>query len=131
MIDTAVDASHPVLLGQRIETRALYTPKGRSAPADHGTAIAALLIGKPSKDGLGGLLPGAELKAANIFELSETGEPVGHASSFLRAINWLVRMHVDVVNIGLTSANNKMVRKAMKRAVDFGLIVVAAAGNHG
>lgn len=129
MIDTAVDVRHPSLVGQKIETRAVFNPGRRPGPAGHGTAIAALLIGKPSDKGWGGLLPGAELKAANIFEVNKIGKAIGKASSLLKAINWLVREKVHVANIGLTGANNKTVRKALKVSRKAGLVVVAAVGN--
>ena len=34
-------------------------------------AIAAMLVGRSSSKGWGGILPGAELKAANVFEYNE------------------------------------------------------------
>lgn len=39
----------------------------RPAPADHSTAIAALLVGRPELDGFAGLLSGADLYAARVF----------------------------------------------------------------
>ncbi len=129
MIDTAVDVNHPALAGQKIETRAVFNPMRRPGPAGHGTAVAALLVGQPSDKGWGGLLPGADLKAANIFEISKTGKTLGKASSLLKAVNWLVREKVHVANIGLTGANNKTVRKALRVARKYGLVVVAAVGN--
>ena len=131
MIDTAVDKTHPALIGQRLTTRVTHDPRARSGPAEHGTSIAAMFIGKPGPEGWGGLVPGAELMAANIFEVAASGKSLGRASSLLKGINWLARKKVDVVNIGLTGANNKTVRKAMFIAKNNGMIVVAAAGNRG
>ncbi len=64
MIDGAVDVRHPALSGQDIEYRSFHRPDGRQGQTDHGTAIAAMLVGKPA---WGGLLPGAYLMAGNIF----------------------------------------------------------------
>ena len=131
MIDTAVDLDHPALKGQRITTRVAHNPLARSGPADHGTSIAALFVGKPSPKGWGGFVPNAEVFAANIFELNASGKSVGRASSLLRGMSWLARKKVVVVNIGLTGANNKTVRKAIDIAKKSGLVVVAAVGNRG
>ena len=47
-IDAAVELTHDALRGQRIQYRS-YHRKGRTAgPADHGTAVAGILVGKPS-----------------------------------------------------------------------------------
>jgi hypothetical protein len=131
MIDTAIDQSHPALIGQRLTVRVAHDPRARSGPAEHGTSIAAMFIGNPGPKGWGGLVPGAELFAANIFEITASGKSVGRASSLLRAINWLARRKITIVNIGLTGANNKTVRRAMTIAKNNGMIVVAAAGNWG
>ncbi len=131
MIDTAIDMSHPALTGQRVTIRVAHDPRARSGPAGHGTSVAAMLVGKPSPKGWGGLVPGAELFAANIFEITASGKSLGRASSLLRAMNWLARRKVHIVNIGLTGANNKTVRKAMSVAQNKSMVVVAAVGNRG
>ena len=127
-IDSPVDLSHPALEGQRIEFRSFHKEGRRLGPADHGTAVAAMLVGKPS---WGGLLPGAELFAANMFEINETGKIVGSGMGLLKAVDWLAGKSVQVVNLSVAGGDNKVVRTAFDRAREKGLVLVAAAGNWG
>lgn len=131
MIDSGVDLKHPALKDQRITVKAVHSRKFRAAGQDHGTAVAALLVGKPGPKGWGGLLPRARLSVANIFGINDEGRTVGTAGSLLRGINWLVARKVHVVNIGITGADNRNVRRAMTVAQKHDLIVVAAVGNRG
>lgn len=132
MIDTGVELRHPALSGAEIAYRAFNNPARRPGSADHGTAIASMMVGKPIKGkGWGGLLPGARLSAANIFEINERGKMLGSAAGFLRAVDWMAERRVHVVNMSIAGPDNKIVRKAMQRARWKGLILVAAAGNNG
>lgn len=131
MIDSGVDRRHPALKGKDIQVRNVHDPKLRSGSFQHGTAIAALLIGNPADRGWGGLLPGASLRVANIFAVNAEGRTIATSGSLLRGINWLARQKVHAVNIGVTGANNKNVRKAMTIALKKDLVLVAAVGNKG
>ena len=132
MIDTGVELGHPALSGADIDYRIFNNPARSPAPPDHGTAIAAMMVGKPAKGkGWGGLLPGARLNAANIFEITESGKMLGSAGGFLRAIDWMAESRVQTVNMSIAGPDNQIVRLAMERARWRGLIMVAAAGNNG
>jgi hypothetical protein len=132
MIDTGVELGHPALSGADIDYRIFNNPSRSPAPADHGTAIASMMVGKPAKGkGWGGLLPGARLSAANIFEITESGKMLGSAGGFLRAIDWMAESRVQAVNMSIAGPDNQIVRLAMERARWRGLIMVAAAGNNG
>ena len=126
MIDASVDVKHPALKGQRIEFRSFHKAGRRPGPAEHGTAVAGILVGKPK---WGGLLPGAELMAANMFEVNESGRVVGNGIALLKAINWLSQKRVQVINLSVAGADNKVVRKALQRSKKKGMVLVAAAGN--
>ena len=127
-IDTSVDTTHPALQGQRVEFRSFHNAGRRPGPADHGTAIASMLVGTAA---WGGLLPGAELMAANMFEVNETGQVVGSGLGLLKAVDWMVEKQVQVVNLSVAGGDNQIVRRAFDTARDKGLIMVAAAGNWG
>ena len=132
MIDTGVDLQHPALSGAEIDYRAFNNPARSPAPADHGTGIASMMVGRSAKGkGWGGLLPGARLSAANIFEINESGKTLGNAGGFLRAIDWMAERRVHVINMSIAGPDNKIVRLAMEQARWQGLILVAAAGNNG
>ncbi len=131
VIDAPVDTSHPALAGQRIEFRSFHRKSRRAGPADHGTAVAAMLIGQPGPQGWGGILPGAEVKASNIFEYNDSGKLVGNAAALLKALEWMVSEQVHVVNLSVAGADNKTLRHALEQAGRQGLVMVAAAGNWG
>ena len=131
VIDSPVDIDHPALAGQRIAYRSFHNPARELAAADHGTAVSAMLVGKASEAGWGGILPGAELRAANIFELNEKGDLVGNAVGLLKALDWMAAEEVDVVNLSVAGSDNAFLRQALQRAHSRGLIAVAAAGNWG
>lgn len=127
-IDSGVDMSHPALNGQKVEYQA-FTKSGRQpGPPDHGTAVAAMLVGKPD---WGGLLPGAKLYAANMFEIDENGKKVGSAVGLMKAVDWLATKNVHAVNLSIAGSDNKVVRKAFDLAKTANLMLVAAVGNWG
>lgn len=127
-IDSGVDTSHPALSGQNIQYKA-FTKAGRKpGPPDHGTAVAAMLVGKAK---WGGLLPGAKLYAANMFEINEKGKKVGSAIGLMKSIDWLATQKVHAVNLSIAGSDNKVVRKAFDLAKRANLMLIAAVGNWG
>jgi len=132
MIDAGVDLTHPAFAGVDIAYEAFNRPSREPGPPDHGTAIAALMVGRPAAGkGWGGLLPGASLTAANMFEINEKGKVVGNARGLLKAVDWMASRKVPVVNLSIAGPDNKVVRLAFDRARRKGIILVAAAGNWG
>ena len=131
MIDTPVDTAHPAFTGQQLEFRSFHNPDRRPAAASHGTAIAAMMIGRSANRGWGGLLPGVELKAANMFEVNESGKTVGNGAALLKALNWLAGERVHAVNLSVAGPDNKILRLIFDRARRKGLVMIAAAGNWG
>jgi subtilisin family serine protease len=131
MIDSGVDLKHPALIGQNIEFRSFHNRNRKQGPSSHGTAVAAILVGKPGVKGWGGLLPGAELKAANMFEFNKIGKKVGNVIALLKGLNWMAKQKVHVVNLSIAGTNNRAVNKAFKAARKKGLVMVAAVGNWG
>lgn len=130
-IDSGVDMNHPALKGQKVSFRSFHNPKRKQGPSNHGTAVAALLIGKPTPKGWGGILPGAELFAANMFEFNKTGKKVGNVIALLKGLNWIAKQNVHAVNLSIAGSKNRAVDKAFSLAKKKGLVMVAAAGNWG
>jgi hypothetical protein len=130
MIDAAIDGTHPALQGADLEYHSFATPGRRPGSAEHGTAIATLLAGRSDAGrGWGGLLPGAHVAAADIFEVNEQGKSIATARALLQAVEWMVEQEVEVVNLSMAGPDNGVVRLATERALQQGLILVAAAGN--
>jgi len=128
MIDAGVDVNHPALKGQKVTYRSFHDAKRKPGPNVHGTSVAAIMVGRPE---WGGLLPGAELKAANMFEIDENGRKVGNAIGLLKATNWLIEEKVHIINLSVAGADNKVLKRVFDKAVERKLIMVAAAGNWG
>lgn len=128
MIDTGVDVQHPALKGQSIAHRAFPKPGSKPGSSQHGTAIASMLVGKAE---WGGLLPGARLYAANMFEINAKGQEVGSAAALVKAMEWLALLKVHAVNLSITGSDNKLVRRALDIADRAGLLLVASVGSWG
>jgi len=124
MIDTGVARDHPALRRAAIEVR--HLAEGKRADPDHGTAIAALLVGDHGV----GALPGARLLVADVFTRDEEG-PLTGALEIVRGLDWLVRRQVSPINLSLAGPDNAVLRLAVERAVGKGFVLVAAAGNGG
>src|SRR4029077_14991670 len=92
LIDSGVDATHEVFAGVPIQQHGCAQP----APAEHGTAVASLLVGRGSA--MHGAAPGAALYAADVFCGLATG---GNAESVADAFAWLVHEQVPVINVSL------------------------------
>jgi hypothetical protein len=99
---------------------------GASHPDPHGTAVAALMIGRSSR--FNGVAPDASLYAADIYCDSATG---GSASRIAGALAWLAREQIPVVNISLVGPPNRILEQVVKRMVHRGHLLVAAVGNDG
>lgn len=131
IIDGVVDTNHPALAGQRLTYRSFHRKGWRPTAADHGTAIAAMMIGRPADQGFGGVLPGAELFAANIFGKSRDGLVGGDSVAILRALEWMIEMKVHVVNMSFAGGDHKLLRLAIEKARRKGIVAVASVGNWG
>jgi len=129
LIDTAVDRQHSALAGRAVTDRSFIAAGVPPAPPDHGTAVAALLVGAPDSPAAG-LLPAARLYAAAIFALRED-RVVGTTDTIARAVDWLGQQGVRVVNLSLSGPGNQVMRLTVERAHAGGMLLVAAAGNEG
>jgi len=128
MIDSSVDLTHTALKGQRITHLAFAKPGRKPGNGKHGTAIANMLVGKAE---WGGLLPGARLFSANMFEINEHGQMVGSAAALVKSMEWLSTLNVDAVNLSIAGDDNKLVRRALDIADRSGLLLVASVGSWG
>ena len=131
MIDGAIDLEHPAIKGQKVTYKSFHNPARKPGSVDHGTAIGAMLVGKPSEEGFGGILPAAQLFAANIFEVNDAGKSVANATGLLNALDWLASIRPHAINLSLSGVDNRILRLAFAMARKEGLIMVAAAGNWG
>lgn len=130
MIDTAVDPRAPALAGRAITRRRFATSAETPAESDHGTAVAAELIGEAAGD-FPGLLPNATLLAADVFEADATGRLETSTERLVAALEWLAQQHPVVINASLSGPSSPLLGEAVKRLAARGVPLVAAAGNDG
>jgi subtilisin family serine protease len=131
MVDTPVDTGHEALQGQSVVARSFIRPYREPAPAEHGTAIATMLVGRPGDQGWGGLLPRAELFAGNIFAITDSGAEAADLVALVKALDWLAEEKVHVVNMSIAGADNRLLRFAINQAAARSMVMIAAVGNWG
>ena len=123
LVDSGVDGTHPVF-DDAVITR--WGCGGQVVPAPHGTAVAALMVGR--SEHLRGAAPGASLYAADVY----CGSPVGGAADRIAAaLGWLDQQGVGVVNISLVGPANALLGRAVAAMQARGHLLVAAVGNDG
>jgi len=131
VIDTGVDYNHPDLFGFGEDGKVIggydFVDKDNS-PIDtngHGTEVAGII----SADGqLKGVAPKSKILA---YRVSENGEAVS-SNLIIKAIEQAVKDKADIINIslGVNLTNNKL-DQAVNEAIEQGVVVITAAGNHG
>ena len=145
VIDSGVTPSHDDLryagsTTQRV-TKFVDFVNGQTARYDdwgHGTHVAGIVAGNgyDSHGTRAGIAPGATLVALKALD----GEGRGRISYIIQALDWAVAnraaYNIRVINMSLgagvfESYNTDPLTLAAKRAVDAGIVVVAAAGNIG
>ena len=123
LVDSGVDGTHPVFEDAAI-TR--WGCDGKTVPAAHGTAVAALMVGR--SDHLRGAAPGAALYASDVYCGSPAG---GGADRIAAALGWLDQQDVGVVNISLVGPPNALLARTVAAMQARGHLLVAAVGNDG
>lgn len=145
MIDSGVTAWHddltgPGRAGQRV-VRFVDFVNQREVPYDdygHGTHVAGVLAGNgmDSNGAWAGVAPGASLIALKV--LDDHGD--GYVSDVIAAIQYAIEhrdeLNIRVMNVSVAAEPTESYQTdpltlAAKRAVDAGIVVVAAAGNLG
>jgi putative subtilisin BPN len=133
MIDGHVNPNIPELAGATIENKSPCTVRSLPDNADHGTAVAQVLVAPKF-----GVAPGATLYTYDLgYSEEEVGADCANAGVYARGdadtsllIEQAINDGADIISI---SSNyplyNEDLRWAMARAISRGVIVVAAMGN--
>jgi subtilisin family serine protease len=129
MIDTGINLDHAALAGQKLRVEQADLAERDAAGRQHGTAVAALLIGRLDSPAPG-LLPYAELVAIEAFHKGRTGE-VADAFALADAVQQLLDAGVQVVNLSFSGPENAVFGLLVAEALARDVALVAAAGNGG
>lgn len=94
----------------------------------HGTHVAGIIVAELNHRGIVGVSPEAHLYDVRAF--SDDGK--SSLSTILRAIDWSVENDMDIINMsfGMPQYSEALAR-AVERASDRGITMVASAGNNG
>ncbi|MDQ7775893.1 S8 family serine peptidase [Paracoccus aminovorans] len=130
MVDTGVNADHAALEHARLRVHQIE-PGGKRAASDavHGTAVAALLVGR-SDSRSPGLVPDAELIAVDAFHKAKQDERAD-AFALVEALDYLASQKVQIVNLSLAGPANQALGGQIREMDRQGILLVAAAGNGG
>lgn len=123
MIDAAIPPDHPGFATGQIVQKS-FTGDTTGTARGHGARMADLLIGP-------GRLRDAKLYSASVVDPALPGGDTTGVVAILKAVDWLGRQGVDVVNMSLSGPRNKLLNRGLGRAARNGMVIVAAAGNDG
>jgi membrane-anchored mycosin MYCP len=139
VVDSGVDDDNPQLKGRVAKGHDVLRgdSDGRQDCVGHGTGVASIIAAVPVDEvAFHGLAPDATIVPVRVSEGQdiggkETGDS-GSPAGLARAITWAAGDgHAQVINLSLsTVADTAQVRAAVADAVDSGVVVVAAVGNH-
>lgn len=128
VIDTGVDATHPVLanaVSQSFDAVAESKPRAD----EHGTAIAGLIAGRGK---VTGVAPAARLLAVRAFYMHpQYKRPVTSTDVLIRAFDWSFTSGARIFNMSFAGPFDPLVQATLASAHEKGIILVAAAGNGG
>ncbi|MDF0726053.1 S8 family peptidase [Cytobacillus sp. S13-E01] len=129
VIDTGIDVDHPELKNKIVKNYNILNPMQKGAVDVHGTHVAGIIAAEKD-NGLGGygINPNVDIVSIDVFSRSWSSSDFTVADGILKAID----EKVQVINMSLGSSYaSPIIEDAVKKAVDAGIIIVAAAGNSG
>ncbi|MEY9198601.1 S8 family serine peptidase [Sinorhizobium sp. CCBAU 05631] len=130
LVDTAINPEHDAFEGSDIEIIRLADESLPQSGKQHGTAIAALLVGSTTSR-TPGLIPGGDLIAVDAFHRATRQDDRSGAFDLVRALDLLAAREVQLINLSLAGPPNRLLEQVVKKAGERGIILVAAAGNGG
>ena len=122
VIDTARDKAHPALAGIDAEDFDAL-PDVPVEDAKHGTSIVGLIAGQ---DAFRGFAPGAKILHARAFEKGKSS-----ADAILLSLDWAAKQKAQIINMSFEGPRNRLMELYCIAAAKRGILLVAAAGNHG
>jgi subtilisin family serine protease len=127
LFDTGIDYSHPSLAG-KVRGGIDITTMTNGVPMDdngHGTHIAGTLCASLSGHPFG-LTPFVRLYSVKVLDRYATG----NLYNIISGLDWAIKNRIDIVNMSISYRDNSpAVHRAVQRAYQAGIIIVAAAGN--
>jgi subtilisin family serine protease len=144
VLDTGIDITHPDLLSAYAGGFNTYFgdksfPSETQAPVDdegHGTHVAGTIAATDNNIGVVGVAPGVRLWAVRVMHSDGNGSATGPTSKIIQGIQWVVQQKQNqggnwIISMSLGSCGSSTAEaSAISTAINAGILVVAAAGNH-
>ena len=130
LIDGDVDVNHPALSQSDIILQTALIPGQELSDRQHGTAVAALLVGEDIAGGLAGFAAGSRLFAISAFA-AEQGGAAADVERIGASLSWLLANNVKLINMSFAGPPNIVLEDLLVQAERQGAIMIAAAGNDG
>lgn len=133
VLDTGVDADHPDLKTQVIESKNFSTAADANDHFGHGTHVASIAAGTGAKSNgkYKGVAPDAKILNGKV--LDDTGS--GDDSGILAGMEWAAQQGADIVNLSLggqdTPGIDPLEAEVNKLSTEKGILFAIAAGNEG
>jgi subtilisin family serine protease len=133
VIDTGAAFGHPDLQGRLLAGKDYVDSDPPQDGNGHGTHVTGIVVATDGNGvGVSSVAPGAKVLPVRV--LDDSGE--GFTSDVAAGVNWAVDQGAHIINLSLSSevplaGEDEQFTAALDRALDRGVIVVAAAGNNG
>lgn len=106
-----------------VENRSDYTDDN-----GHGTHIAGTIVALNNNMGVVGVAPQAEVFAVKV--LDQNG--IGYYDQIIQGIEWSIEHDVNIISMSLGGSQySQALHEIIQKAVNQGILIIAAAGNHG
>lgn len=133
VLDTGVDADHPDLKTQVIESKNFSTAADANDHFGHGTHVASIAAGTGAKSHgkYKGVAPDAKILNGKVLDDSGSGDDSG----ILAGMEWAAQQGADIVNLSLggqdTPGIDPLEAEVNKLSAEKGILFAIAAGNEG
>ncbi|MYT68761.1 MULTISPECIES: S8 family peptidase [unclassified Streptomyces] len=133
VLDTGVDATHPDLKSQVVESKNFSAAPDATDHFGHGTHVASIAAGTGAKSGgkYKGVAPGAKLLNGKVLD----NDGFGDDSGILAGMEWAAAQGADIVNLSLgggdTAEIDPLEAEVNKLSQEKGILFAIAAGNEG
>jgi subtilisin family serine protease len=131
MVDTPIDIYHSSFSNAHIDTLDFtdYTPNTTRSLL-HGTLVAGVIASQNKHIGVS---PNVHLLSIGAFAYSKKApyRLQGSSSDIAKAINSCIQYNADIINLSFTGGRDSLLKKVVTKAIEKGIVVIAAAGNGG
>ena len=144
VLDTGIDVNHPDLQSAYAGGFNTYFgdksfPGETQTPIDdegHGTHVAGTIAATDNNIGVVGVAPGVRLWMVRVLHADGSGSATGPTSKIISGIQWVIQQKQSlggnwIISMSLGACSPSSTEgNAISSAINAGILVVAAAGNH-